>query len=143
MEWTKSNFGYGLELQHGNAFVSPCAVSGKWEWSANKNDIDDTAHVYGFCYDVDDAMTYAEAFLGAVQALKIRQTLPVIDWENAPDDAVCHANWCNGQGFFYCNIPRLDEYTWTGTICCAGVDMEAPGDGAWEQSLQMRPGTEG
>lgn len=70
MEWEKGNFGYSLDLKHGNAFVSLSATVNKWEWSANSNNLYMPSHTYGFCYDFEEAKAYAEAFLEVARKIE-------------------------------------------------------------------------
>lgn len=76
--------------------------------------------------------------------------LPVIDWTNAPKDAVCHSNDSDGDGFFYTEIATTGMDTWNGKPWntwrpsnnlehYVGENMPPFSGDGWKQTLQMRP----
>lgn len=102
-----------------------------------------------------DAMAKLMSSYGAAEATETVQ-LPEIDWENAPEDAVCHAYDKSGKGYFCnCDIEPGDYNAWdfsneayrakvweeveTSMRFYPGVNMPPFEDDSWKQTLQMRP----
>ena len=152
MEWEEGKYGHTLELPHGSAFVSSDDASG-WGVLVDGRDVDNYMHFQGTCSTLEEAKAYAEALLEKVKSFAALENLPVIDWDSAPEDAICHANDRNGGGYF-CSveIEPVNNAAWyfsegacRGMVEMSfydGIDMPPfEGDG-WKRTLQMRPGVE-
>ena len=143
MEWKESEYGHTLELSHGGAFTSSDDASG-WGVIVDGRDVDNYMHFHGTCSTLQEAKAYAEALLETAGEFDVLKNLPVIDWDAAPPDAVCHANDWDGRGFFYDFVPSVSKTIigWSIIFLAPGVNMPPFNNDDWKRTLQIRPGAE-